>query len=198
MDDPSDSGEAAVLDVRRAAGGDPAAFERLYRQHVARVHSLARRILGSAAEADDATQEVFLRAWRALGSFRHAGSFEGWLLRLTRNTVLNRVAERGAAKRRAEAGAEPLSEAIEADGSTAAVVARPGRPGPLDRLDLEAAIIRLPDGAREVFVLHDVEGSSHPEIAAELGVSVGTSKSQLHRARRLLRAHLTGTEGGRP
>lgn len=198
MDDPSDSAETAVLDVRRAAGGDPAAFERLYRRHVARVHSLARRILGSATEADDATQEVFLRAWRALGSFRHAGSFEGWLLRLARNTVLNRVAERGAAKRRAETGAEPLSEAIEASGSTAAAVGRPGRPGPLDRLDLEAAIIRLPDGAREVFVLHDVEGSSHPEIAAELGVSVGTSKSQLHRARRLLRAHLTGTEGGRP
>lgn len=182
-----DSSPVVDLDVRRAADGDPVAFERVYRRHVARVHSLARRILGSEAEAEDATQEVFLRAWRSLGSFRAGGPFEAWLLRLARNSIVNRSVARGAAKRPPASSAVPYPETV------AAPAWRPDA-----GLDLEAAITALPEGARQVFVLHDVEGRSHLEIADALGFTVGTSKSQLHRARSLLRARLTRSRGGPP
>jgi RNA polymerase sigma-70 factor (ECF subfamily) len=160
--------------ARLAAAGDPAAFERLYRATCARVHTLARRLVG-AARADEATQEVYLRAWQRLGSWRGEAGVATWLHQLARNTLLNLLTRRAPPGGFAEEELERLAEP-----------ARSLSAG----LELEEALARLPEGARAVFVLHDVEGLSHVEIARALGVSVGTSKSQLHRARRLLRAVL--------
>jgi RNA polymerase sigma-70 factor (ECF subfamily) len=165
-------------DVALAAGGDAAAFERLYRTHVAKVHSLARRMLGRH-EADEVTQDVFVRTWQKLGTFRGDAAFTTWLHRLTVNVVIER--RRSYAIQR-----ERLSDdesAIER-----AAVIPPGR-GDLT-VDFEAAMASLPDGAREIFVLHDVEGYKHKEIGTLLGISPGTSKAQLHRARMMLRKHL--------
>jgi RNA polymerase sigma-70 factor (ECF subfamily) len=163
---------ALDLDARAAARGDREAFERLYRGTVARVHGLARRLLGPP-RADEATQEVYLRAWRALGSWRGEAQVTTWLHRLALNTLINLAA-------RGELRVEP--EALET---------HPAAPStPWQRLELEEAIEALPPGARAVFVLHDVEGLTHEELAAHLGCTVGTSKSQLHRARLLLRAAL--------
>ena len=164
-------------DVERAAAGDAAAFERLYRRHVARVHSLARRLLGPA-RADDATQDVFLLAWRKLGSFRGQGPFGAWLFRLARNWMLT---ELGRARR--EGPKVDLDDVVE----PSAPRAEPGR-----ALDVDSALEKLPEGARRVLALHHFAGCTHEEIAGLLGVTVGTSKSQLHRARLLLREHLAG------
>lgn len=167
-------------DVRRAAEGDATAFERLYRAHAARIHSLCRRMAG-AEEADDLTQEVFVRAWRKLDSFRGDSAFGTWLFRLGVNVILARRATMGNYRARftneADAGA-PIDDRGRA----------PARVG--SRLDLERAISKLPEGARRVFVLHDVEGYKHEEIAEMLCITAGTSKSQLHRARMTLREHL--------
>ncbi|MGH7584867.1 MAG: RNA polymerase sigma factor [Gemmatimonadales bacterium] len=169
-------GEAA--DVALAAAGDAHAFERLYRSHVARVHSLARRMLGSTDEADEVTQDVFVRAWRKLGTFRGESQFGTWLHRLAVNVIL---AYRG---RRTTERNRWLEDEVALDQA-------PARATPAGlRQDLEAAMARLPEGARKVFVLHDVEGFRHEEIAAQLGVTTGTSKSQLHRARMALRGLL--------
>jgi RNA polymerase sigma-70 factor (ECF subfamily) len=155
----------------RALGGDVRAFERLYAAHSGRVHALARRLAG--ADADELTQDVFVRAWQKLATFRGEGSFAGWLRTLAVRLVANHIRAR---LDRPAAAPEP-----------------PARMSPPElRLDLEAAIGRLPAGARAVFVLHDVEGYGHDEIAQLLGVTVGTTKSQLHRARALLRAALGG------
>jgi len=170
---PAPPTDVLASDAALAARGDVAAFERLYRATAARVHTLARRLLGDD-DADDATQEAFVLAWRRLGSFRGEASFATWLHRLAVNHCVSRARRR-----------EPPAD----DG--AVVDERLARPN--DRaaaLDLEAAIARLPGGARRVFVLHDVEGFRHEEIASLLGVSTGTSKSQLHRARLLLRGAL--------
>lgn len=169
---------ADAADVKLAAAGDTRAFERLYRRHVARVHSLARRMLGGAADADEATQEVFVRAWRKLDTFRGDSAFGTWLHRIAITVIL---AHRKSASR--------LAARIATDEFAVAAAAQ--RPVRTDlRVDVEAAIEMLPDGAREVFVLYDVEGYRHEEIARRLGISVGTSKSQLHRARMLLRGLL--------
>lgn len=166
--------DALARDAALAARGDVAAFERLYRATAARVHTLARRFLGDT-DADDATQEAFVLAWRRLATFRGEAGFSTWLHRLAVNSFVSRSRRR-----------EPDA----ADEAT--VEARESRPNDRDAaLDLESAIARLPGGARRVFVLHDVEGRRHEEIASLLGVSVGTSKSQLHRARLLLRDALT-------
>jgi RNA polymerase sigma-70 factor (ECF subfamily) len=164
-------------DVDRAAGGDPEAFERLYRSTVDRIYSLARRMAGEEP-ADDLTQEVYLRAWRKLGTFRGDASFSTWLHRLAVNLILSRRA--GIRKHEAR-------HAV-GEGALDMLSARPRAPG--TALDLEAAMERLPDGARRIFVLYDVEGYTHDEIAGLLGISPGTSKSQLHRARMLMREHL--------
>jgi RNA polymerase sigma-70 factor (ECF subfamily) len=158
-------------DVARAARGDTVAFERVYRAHVARVHSLARRLVG-ATVAEQVTQDVFVRVWHHLGSFRAEASFSTWLERITLNVI---------AGRRGEARAAEVADAEQVAGGD--------DDGPRRdwRLDFEAAIARLPPGAREVFVLHDIQGHRHQEIAELLAISAGTSKSQLHRARMLLR-----------
>jgi RNA polymerase sigma-70 factor, ECF subfamily len=176
-------GEGAVrqtgrdTDVALAAAGDSYAFERLYRTHVARIHSLARRMLGRD-EADEVTQDVFVRTWQKLGQFRGESAFGTWLHRLAVNVVIER--RRSYAIQRGRMSEDP--EALDA-----AAVA-PAR-GDL-RVDFEQAIEQLPPGAREIFVLHDVEGYKHREIAAMLDIASGTSKRQLHRARMLMRRHL--------
>jgi RNA polymerase sigma-70 factor (ECF subfamily) len=168
------------VDVATAAAGDAAAFERLYRAHLPRVHGLARRMAGPGA-ADELTQDVFVRAWHKLGTFRGESSFATWLHRLAVNVIVERFRTLGALRDRFLPDGEAVLDRLPA--------ARPERQSDI-RMDLQAAIARLPDGARAVFVLHDVEGYRHAEIGGLLGVSPGTSKSQLHRARMALRAML--------
>ncbi len=169
--------DADAVDAALAGSGDVRAFERLYRRHVTRVHSLARRMIGEE-EADDATQDVFIRAWNRLDSFRGEAAFGTWLHRVAINALLARRARRGRERERV----------IEGDGL---VEQMPARRDDLElHVDFETAIARLPDGARRVFVLHDIEGFKHREIAEMLGVTPGTSKAQLHRARLTLRRHL--------
>jgi RNA polymerase sigma-70 factor (ECF subfamily) len=164
-------------DAALAAAGDTAAFERLYHRHVARIHSLCRRMMGDA-EADDAAQDVFVRAWGKLGQFRGDSAFGTWLYRLAVNVILGKRQTLGVRAARTAAG----------DPNELPLASRPVR---VDlRVDVEAAIGRLPRGARDVFVLHDVEGYTHEEIAEMLHVTSGTSKSQLHRARMTLRQYL--------
>jgi RNA polymerase sigma-70 factor (ECF subfamily) len=170
------------VDVQKARRGDVEAFERLYRRHAARVHTLARRLLG-AREADDATQEVFLRAWRKLSTYRGEGAFGAWLLRLAGHLMLSR-----ARRSRTESLHEHGLREQDSHKTTAT--------GPADRArDLEEAIAALPEGARQVLVLHDIEGYGHAEIARASGISPGTSKSQLHRARMLLRQAMAPGSG---
>lgn len=167
------------LDVRRAAAGDASAFERLYRRHVARIHTLARR-MADADAADDLTQDIFVRAWDKLGTFRGDSAFGTWLYRLGVNVILSHRRSRRA---------DQLW--FGDDAALARAENPPARaPHPAIRLDLDAAIARLPEGARRVFVLHDVEGWTHEEIAEQLGLVAGTSKSQLSRARVALRSML--------
>lgn len=171
-------------DVARAAAGDRTAFERLYRLHVNRVFSLCVRMVADRERAEELTQDAFVRAWEKLHLFRGESSFSTWLHRLTVNLVLNARKSEGRLKTRFEETDE------EAGGIDAlpGVVGMPLPPG--DLLDLEAAIEKLPPGARRVFVLHDVEGYKHEEIAEMLGVTSGATKAQLHRARLLLREAL--------
>lgn len=175
---PEIGGEREV--VRAAQAGDLASFERLYRSTVGLVHALCLRMAGNAALAEELTQDVFVRAWEKLSTFRGESAFATWLTRLTVNVVLSERRER----RRREAritladDLEPLAGAVQA-----------GKPG--EALDLERAIASLPPKARHVFVLHDVQGWEHAEIAQQTGLAVGTSKAHLHRARRLLREVLS-------
>lgn len=165
------------VEVALAAGGDAHAFERLYRTHSARVHSLVRRML-SDDDADEVTQDIFVRVWHKLGSFRGESAFGTWLHRLAVNVVLARRAELGTRRKRYHDDDAPLE-----------LVSTRRAPSELS-MDFEAALARLPEGARQIFVLHDVEGYRHEEIADMLGLATGTSKSQLHRARMALRVHL--------
>jgi RNA polymerase sigma-70 factor, ECF subfamily len=167
-----------TTDVQRAADGDHTAFERLYRDHVGRVYALCVRMVDEQS-AEDLTQEVFIRAWRKLDTFKGQAQFGTWLHRLAVNHVLSRRETQRKREARNAGG----------DGLLARFTA-PSRRSSGHALDIENAIGKLPDRAREVFVLYDVEGYSHDEIAGSLGVSVGTSKSQLHRARMLMRRHL--------
>lgn len=170
--------EGAAGDVARAAAGETAAFERLYRTHVARVHGLARRMAGGDA-ADELTQDVFVRAWQKLGTFRGESSFGTWLHRLAVNVIIERFRTLGTERDRFLADADQTLGRLSA-----------ARPSGDFRMDFEQALSRLPAAARKVFVLHDVEGYKHHEIGEMLGISAGTSKSQLHRARMLMRGHL--------
>ena len=171
-------------DVARAAAGDRVAFERLYRQHVNKVYSLCARMVTDRTRAEELTQDVFVRAWEKLHLFRGESSFSTWLHRLTVNVVLNARKTDGRQRSRFE---ENDDEAGGMD-AHAGVVGMPLAPG--DLLDLEEAIAKLPPGARRVFVLHDVEGYKHEEIAEMLSVTSGATKAQLHRARLLLREAL--------
>lgn len=166
-----------VPEVARAAAGDVRAFEDLYRMHLPRVHSLVRRMT-AGREADELTQDVFVRLWQKLGTFRGESSFTTWLHRLAVNVVIERFRSDRARRARLMDG-EHVFDTL------------PGPPLTRDLgMDFEAALDSLPDGAREIFVLHDVEGYKHHEIATMLDISAGTSKAQLHRARMMLRKYL--------
>ena len=164
--------------VQKARQGDREAFHALYQTHVGRVFALCLRLTGRAEEAEEHTQDVFVRVWERLAGFRGESAFSTWLHRLTVNEVLQ--ARRSAGRRSARV--------VLADDP--ARFERPGPDTPSAAPDLERAIATLPEGARTVFVLHDVEGYRHDEIAGLLGIAEGTSKAQLFRARRLLREAL--------
>jgi RNA polymerase sigma-70 factor (ECF subfamily) len=172
------SSESTLVD--RAARGDIAAFEELYRANSGRVYVLCLRMTGDPALAEELAQEAFVRAWQKLGSFRGASAFSTWLHRVTVNVVLGH--------RRSTARRETRLQVVGDDFQGGAGA---GGAWPAESIDLERAIAALPDGARTVFVLHDVEGYRHREIARLTGIAVGTSKAQLHRARKILRKALT-------
>ena len=164
-------------DVALAAAGDASAFERIYRTYVPRIHSLSRRMLGSEL-ADEVTQDIFVRTWQKLGTFRGESAFGTWLHRLALNVVIER--RRSFAIQR---------ERMAPDPSVLEQATVPPARADL-RVDFEQAIAQLPEGAREIFLLHDVEGYKHREIADLLEITSGTSKRQLHRARMLMRQQL--------
>ncbi len=175
----SGPGTAAAEVVRRAQKGDVAAFEQLYRENLNRIFALCLRISGDAQRAEELTQDVFVRAWEKLALFEGKSAFSTWLHRLAVNVCLG---ERRSEKVRV--GKVFATDDLE-------MYETPTRPpDPGEALDLERAIATLPPGARAVFVLHDVEGYKHEEIARMHGSAVGTCKAQLHRARRLLRVAL--------
>jgi RNA polymerase sigma-70 factor (ECF subfamily) len=166
--------------AQKSSQGDMVAFEELYQRHNRRVYSLCLRMTSNVSEAEDLAQEVFIQLFRKIGSFRGESAFTTWLHRLTVNQVLMHFRKRGVKL-------EHTSE----EGDFTNVVDTPlqstRRISMVDRLALEKAIAELPPGYRTVFTLHDIEGYEHEEIAGMLGVSIGTSKSQLHKARMRLR-----------
>jgi len=184
--DPEQRRQAAAADnelATRCRQGDARAFEELYRAHAGRLYSLILRMAGSAQDAEDLLQEVFLTAHRKLGSFRGESTLGTWLYRLAVNQCLDFL--RGRQTRMARA-----TDSLDEEGAAEPADIAPVVPSAITRLDLERAIAALPHGCRTAFVLHDVEGLEHREIARLLGVSEGTSKSQVHKARMKLRAAL--------
>lgn len=165
--------------IRRAQAGDTAAFERLYRTNVGRVYAVCLRLAADPVRAEELTQDAFVRAWEKLGSFRGDAAFSTWLHRIAVNAFLMsaRTDSRRAARLRI------VGDPVDVGGGGAVPVPETG-------IDLERAIGGLPDGARTVFVLYDIEGYRHEEIAQLMNIAPGTSKSQLHRARKLLREAL--------
>jgi len=166
--------------VARCQAGDVEAFETIYRQHASRLYTLACRMAGSPEDGEDLLQEIFLQAYRKLGSFKGDATLGTWLYRLALNHCLDYVRSRRAKMNR-------LTSAIEGE-----IACEPAarRETPIARLDLERAVERLPEGCREAFVLHDVEGFEHKEVGRLLGIAEGTSKSQVFKARMKLRALL--------
>jgi len=170
--------EPAIAElVQQARSGDQRAFESLYRMHAGRVHALCLRLSGDPEEARSLTQDVFVRVWRKLDSFRAEGPFGAWLRRLAVNVALEDRRRRSRE-----------SKWLVPDGEERLRLGASGRAtDPQPAMDLERAVARLPEGARTAFVLHDVEGFRHREIATMTGLAEGTIKAQLHRARKLLR-----------
>jgi RNA polymerase sigma-70 factor, ECF subfamily len=179
---PPIAGEAEA--IQKAQAGDGPAFEMLYALHKRRVYSLCLRMLGNVAEAEDLTQEAFLQLYRKIATFRGDSAFSTWLHRLAVNVVLMHLRKKGLPQVSLEETLEPSQE----DGPRKDIGARDlTLSGSVDRVTLERAIENLPPGYRLVFVLHDVEGYEHNEIAGMLECSIGNSKSQLHKARMKLR-----------
>ena len=171
--------------IRQAQAGDAASFELLYQLHSRRVYALCLRMVGNPSDAEDLTQEAFLQLFRKIGTFRGESAFSTWLHRMTVNVVLMRL-------RKKSLPAASLEETTEPDEETGGPRKDIGAPdlrlsGAVDRVNLERSIEKLPPGYRTVFVLHDVQGYEHNEIADIMGCSVGNSKSQLHKARTRLR-----------
>lgn len=170
--------------IQRAQKGDGAAFETLYHLHKKRVYSLCLRMIGSTAEAEDLTQEAFMQLFRKISTFRGESAFTTWLHRLTVNVVLmhlrKKVPDQISIDETVE-GAEETAPPRELEDKDIRLA------GSIDRVNLERAISKLPTGYRTIFLLHDVEGYEHNEIAEILGCSIGNSKSQLHKARMRLR-----------
>ena len=182
-------GEAIAL----AQQGDASAFERLYKAHCKHVYSLCLRMLRNAAESEDLTQQVFLQLFRKIGTFRGDSSFSTWLHRISVNAVLMHMRRK-----------HPLENQMDSLDDTRSGSADPrdsgkspfSMPTVIERLNLKRAIRRLPAGYKRFFLLHDVLGYRHAEIAARLGCSIGCSKSQLHKARKSLRRLLLGESVG--
>ena len=180
------TGELAEADaIRQAQQGDAAAFEHIYRLHSRRVYALCLRMVGNTAEAEDLTQEAFLQLFRKIQTFRGESAFSTWLHRLAVNVVLMRLRKKGLPE-------VSLEEETEPDEETGGPRRDVGAPDPalvggIDRVHLERAIAQLPPGYKLVFLLHDVQGYEHNEIAEIMGCSIGNSKSQLHKARMRLR-----------
>jgi RNA polymerase sigma-70 factor (ECF subfamily) len=167
--------------LSRCRGGDLAAFEELYRQHGGRLYNLAYRMLGNAADAEDLTQEAFLLAYQKIDGFREDSALGTWLYRLTVNLCIDYLRSRAARQARLTGPLEP-DRLLPTRGTA--------RESPVTRIDLEGAIASLPPGSRAAFLLHDVEGFEHREMADLLGIAEGTSKSQVHKARMRIRALL--------
>jgi RNA polymerase sigma-70 factor, ECF subfamily len=166
--------------TKAAATGDMAAFEELYQRHHRRVYSICLRMLQNASEAEDLTQDVFIQLYRKVGSFRGDSAFTTWLHRLTVNQVLMHFRKRNVKfEKTTEEGETPVQ--------IVAGTENPYKMPIVDKIALDNAIAQLPEGYKNVFVLHDVEGFEHEEVAKILGCSVGTSKSQLHKARLKMR-----------
>jgi RNA polymerase sigma-70 factor (ECF subfamily) len=173
--------------IRGCIAGDQRAFEALYNLHKRRVYSLCLRMVNNAAEAEDLTQESFMQLFRKIGTFRGESAFSTWLHRLTVNIVLMHLRKKGLDEISLDQEPEdenqdlPKKEYGDADLNLV---------GAVDRVTLEKAIADLPKGYRTIFVLHDVEGYEHNEIAERIGCSIGNSKSQLFKARLKLRSYL--------
>ena len=170
--------------IEQAKLGNEAAFKALYDLHKRRVYSLCLRMTGNTASAEDLTQEAFLQLFRKIGTFRGESAFSTWLHRMAVNVVLMQLRKKGLP-------VVPLDDATEGD-EEGSIKKEPGAPderlaGSIDRLRLQRAVDELPPGYRTIFVLHDVEGYEHNEIAELVGCSIGNSKSQLHKARMKLR-----------
>ena len=180
---PSDISEAEA--IRLACEGDSNAFEILYKSHSRRVYGLCLRITGNPTEAEDLTQEAFLQLFRKIHSFRGESRFSTWLHRLTVNIVLMRLRK----KRHPEVSLDATTEPGEEDSRPLIELGGPDLrlSGMLDHVNLSKAVDQLPDGYKQMFILHDVEGYEHNEIAEILGCSIGNSKSQLFKARVQLR-----------
>lgn len=166
----------------RIRSGDGSAFEELYQQHAARLYNLAYRMAGTANDADDLLQDIFLLAYRKLVSFRGESSLGTWLYRLAMNHCLDVLRSR-------QSRMGQQTDSLDDDG--AAEPAAASTFGAVSRIDLERAISALPPACRAAFLLHDVEGFGHHEVGAILGISEGTSKSQVHKARLRIRSYLT-------
>lgn len=166
--------------TQAASGGDMVAFEEIYQRHHRRVYAICLRMLQNAYEAEDLTQDVFIQLYRKVGSFRGDSAFTTWLHRMTVNQVLMHFRKRNVKY-------EKVTDEGETPDQIVSGTANPDRMRIVDKIALENAIEQLPDGYKNVFVLHDVEGFEHEEVARILGCSVGTSKSQLHKARLKLR-----------
>lgn len=169
--------------VERCRKGDLAAFEAIYRAHSGRLYSVACRMLGNPADAEDLLQEIFLAAHRKLDSFRGESALGTWLYRLATNLCLDYLRSRAAKSGQ-------LTDGLDQEPSLADSGSRRLAERTVDRMDLERALAQLPEGCRNAFVLHDIEGLEHREVAEVLGVAEGTSKSQVHKARLRLRAIL--------
>jgi RNA polymerase sigma-70 factor (ECF subfamily) len=180
------TGELPEADaIRLAQQGDAAAFERLYRLHSRRVYSLCLRMVGNTAEAEDLTQEAFLQLFRKIATFRGESAFSTWLHRLSVNVVLMKLRRKSATETSLEEMTEPDEEAGSRRRDFGAADLQLS--GSIDRVNLQRAVEQLPPGYKAVFVLHDVQGFEHNEIADIMHCSIGNSKSQLHKARMRLR-----------
>jgi RNA polymerase sigma-70 factor (ECF subfamily) len=183
---PQGDGLSEAEAIERAKQGDAEAFEVLYNLHKRRVYSLCLRMTANTAEAEDLSQEAFLQLFRKIGTFRGESAFSTWLHRMAVNVVLMRLRKKGLS-------VVPLEETMETDEESPKKepgAQDPSLAGAVDRLELQRAVEALPPGYRTIFVLHDIEGFEHNEIADMVGCSIGNSKSQLHKARMKLRDSL--------
>ena len=183
---PQGDGLTEAEAIERAKQGDAEAFEVLYNLHKRRVYSLCLRMTANTAEAEDLSQEAFLQLFRKIGTFRGESAFSTWLHRMAVNVVLMRLRKKGLS-------VVPLEETMETDEESPKKepgAQDPSLAGAVDRLELQRAVEALPPGYRTIFVLHDIEGFEHNEIADMVGCSIGNSKSQLHKARMKLRDSL--------